>query len=83
MIRLKNIVLENNIISADYYPERSKVGGKISVDAFTGEVVHFEPSPNDSETPSYHAVNRLNEIIRLKERGEIEDIPSETCILWY
>ena len=83
MIRLKNIKLENNIISADFYPEMETGGGIISVDARTGEVVNFEPAPRDFDSPSPHAVNRLMEIVRLQEEGKIKVIPNESIVLWY
>ncbi len=79
MITLKNIERKNGIISSDYYPEAETVGGFISVDMKSGEIVEIKPGNAPWSVPAvrYHGRKRLLELSKQK------DIPKESIVMWY
>ena len=79
MIALKNIERKNGIISADYYPEAETVGGFISVDMKSGEIVDVKSGNAPWSVPAvcYHGRKRLLELSKKKE------LPKESTVMWY
>lgn len=64
MLKLKNIKMNNGIISAEYDPENSGVLGSVSVDIKSGEIVDSKLSEYDKDFPVYlgHAVACLEKL---------------------
>jgi hypothetical protein len=79
MLKLKNIKLNNGIISAEYEPENTGEVGKIAVDVVSGEVVEQHLAETDNTFPMYF--NKALEWLQ-KVRTSSE-IPKEKTIMWY
>ena len=79
MLKLKNISKNNNIISADYYPENSSEIGKICIDINSGEIMEKQLTTYDEIFPLYfdHAVSYLKNISKL------DNYPKEKLVMWY
>lgn len=79
MLKLKNIKLNNNILSAEYHPENSDDFGKVSINTENMEVVEQRPSKHDESFPIYlnHAVDAL------KKLSKTTEIPKEKLIMWH
>lgn len=79
MLKLKNIKLNNNILSAEYHPENSDDFGSVSINTENMEVVEQRPSKYDESFPIYlnHAVDAL------KKLSKTTEIPKEKLIMWH
>lgn len=80
MLILRNITSNDNIISADYFPEGKEGNGFLSIDKQSKEVIEKKLSSFETDDkPNYFAMARqyLRQII-----NEI-DIPIEKTIMWY
>ena len=79
MLKLKNIQIKNNIITAVYDPEDSGLLGSISIDVKSGDVIESKASEYDSNFPIYlyHATNGLKDVMNRTE------LPKEKTIMWH
>lgn len=79
MLKLKNIRIDEGVISAEYDPENSGSLGNISINVESGEVVESKNSQLDTPLPMYlyHATQALKELINEKE------LPKEKLVMWY
>lgn len=79
MLRLRNIVKNDNQISANYYPEDSEVKGFVSIDTESGEILDSDITSYDEPFNAYlsHAAQALNKMIAL------DSLPSEKLVMWY
>ncbi len=79
MLKLKNIKLNNNILSSKFYPENSEDFGTVSINIETMEVIEKTPSKYDETFPIYlnHAIEGLKKIIGTTE------LPKEKLVMWY
>jgi len=79
MIKLKNIVRNDNISYCDIYPEDSSKAGKLKIDNLSGEVLDYE-LPEGYE----HCINHVNHarycLVNLaKQNSEVKN----TISVWY
>ena len=79
MLNLKNIKIDNGIISANYIPEDSEEVGFVSIDIKNGKVIDSVYTEYDGTLHAYfsHAVFALKKLIKEKE------IPKERLVMWY
>lgn len=78
MLRLKNIVLAGDLISADMYYEDHDYGDRIVVDWKKREIVELENKEfYEFTTAPGHAWRALLEV------AESGSIPKERLIMWY
>ena len=79
MLRLRNIKMNNGVISASYDPEDSGQIGAIIMEVSTAEIIESNLSEYDKDFPSYyrHAVSALIRLVNEK------DIPDEKIVMWY
>lgn len=79
MLKLRNINLNNNILSANYHPEDSDDFGIVAIDVKTRTVVNRVLSSQDGIFPLYfeHALTALN---KLAEKSEL---PKEKLVMWH
>lgn len=79
MLKLKNIKMNNGIITAEYEPENSGNFGSIAIDIKTGEILKAKISEMDIPLPIYlnHAAYTLKEIMNEKT------LPKEKLVMWY
>ena len=79
MLKLKNIKMNNGIITAEYEPENSGNFGSIAIDIKTGEILKAKTSEMDIPLPIYlnHATDTLKEIMNEKT------LPKEKLVMWY
>lgn len=64
MICLKNIRIENNIASAEFFPEKSETGGEIVVDLLTEEVIKLQTIQGYGDSYHGHAKWKLIDMAR-------------------
>ena len=79
MIKLRNIVIKNNIANSEIIPEDSKVSGNIEIDLSQNKIINFV-LPHNYEWCKKHleyAKDYLMELYKLKEC-----IPKEKTIMW-
>ena len=76
-MRLKNIVLNGNLLSTEYFPEDDKAGGSIVIDVNTKAVVEKKLSKRDEVIAIYyrHALTALIEMVG-------KEIPKEKLVMW-
>ena len=79
MLKLRNINLNNNILSANYHPEDSEDFGSVAIDVKTRTVVNRVLSNQDEIFPLYfeHALIALNRLI------EKSELPKEKLVMWH
>lgn len=79
MLKLKNIKINNGIISAEYDPENSGALGYVSVDIKNGRIVESNVSEYDKDFPVYlgHAVACLEKLALQNS------VPEEKTVMWY
>lgn len=79
MLKLKNIKINNGIISAEYDPENSGALGYVSVDIKSGRIVESNVSEYDKDFPVYlgHAVACLEKLALQNS------VPKEKMVMWY
>lgn len=79
MLKLKNIKMNNGLISAEYDPENSGEFGSVSVDIEREEVNQYFLSKLDGDFPIYmnHAIDALLKMKDLKE------LPKEKLVMWH
>ena len=66
MVALRNIQQDGNRIKCDYLPDGIDAGGRIEVDATTGNIVHVDRAQYESSNPTMYislAQRRLKELI--------------------
>lgn len=66
MVALRNIKREGDRISCDYLPDGIDAGGRIEVNAATGDIVHVDRAQYESSNPTMYiglARRRLRELI--------------------
>lgn len=79
MLKLKNIKMNNGIISAEYDPENSGVLGSVSVDIKSGRIVESNVSEYDKNFPIY-----LNHAVSYLEKLALQNsVPKEKMVMWY
>lgn len=79
MLKLKNIKMNNGIISAEYDPENSGALGYVSVDIKSGRIVESNVSEYDKNFPIY-----LNHAASCLEKLALQDsVPKEKMVMWY
>ena len=78
MLQLKNIVMTNGIIYADYIPESSGDMGTIAFDVKSKKVVEKRLSQMDNIFPLYF--NKAQEWIR---NVNLDSLPKERILMWY
>ena len=78
MIQLKNVKKENDIISADYYPENSDKCSKVSLNIINGEFIG-KLVGNDLETKSHLGHAKFALMDMRDNKRKIEDCK----IMWY
>ena len=67
MVALRNIKREGDRISCDYLPDGIDAGGRIEVNASTGDIVHVDRAQYESSNPTMYislAQRRLKELIQ-------------------
>ncbi len=79
MLKLKNIKLNNNTLSAEYHPENSDDFGIVSIDTRTKEVTKQVLAKHDETFPIYlnHAVDVMKKLCGMTE------IPHEKLVMWH
>lgn len=80
MVKLKNIVIENNIAKSEIIPEDCKTNGYIEVDLSENKILNFV-LPDGYEHCRNHIAHAKNYLIELF--GSKADIPEEKIIMWY
>lgn len=82
MLKLINIVKNENTIEADYIPEQSAQKGHVILNVSTyegdGDII-------DSYGSMYvgMAISGLRRILRELKNKKINDIPKERLVMWY
>lgn len=77
MLRLKNIVIKNNIASADYFPECGSVHGHIELDTKSEAILSIRTANGFGQSYIAHA------IFALIEMSNNNDQRSERQVMWY
>lgn len=79
MVRLKNIRLQGDIISADYEPEGSGELGWICLNVSSGELIDCKKTSYDEGIANHlhHA------IIALETLAKKDTLPEEKLVMWY
>lgn len=82
MVILRNIVLGDNRITADYFPEGGELSGKVSVSTDTAEA---SCTLADGYEKIYHtmAISGLKKILERRESDPDFRIPNEWTVMWY
>ena len=80
MIKLKNIVIENEVVSCNIFPEDSEIPGTIKVDAHKGEIISF-CLPDNYTWCKNHLEHAKEYLIKIHKLGK--DAPKEKNIMWY
>ena len=66
MVALRNIKREGDRIKCEYLPDGVDAGGRIEVNAETGDIVHLEQAQYESSNPAMYislAQRRLKELV--------------------
>lgn len=79
MIKLKNIVIENNIAKSDIIPEDCKTTGKIEVNMSDDKITNFI-LPTGYEWCKKHLEYAKNYLIEISKSKK--DIPKEKIVMW-
>ena len=77
MVRLKNIVINDGIASADFFPEDSDVGGHLVVDLGSRDIVALDNASGFGLTYSNHAALQLIRMARTNDHR------TECVSIWY
>lgn len=79
MLILKNIEKNNDIIRAEYDPEKSGCIGSIAIDINSRNVIESKITSYDENIPIYlnHAIAALEKMISL------DVVPEEKVVMWY
>lgn len=78
MIRLLNIVRDDECITCDFVPEDAETAGEMSVDLKTGEVQYTVPEGYE------WCKSHVSRAIRtLQELACEEKVPQKKTIMWY
>ena len=79
MVRLKNIVINDDFLECDIFPEDSENSGHLKVERETGDIVSYNLPKNYEECINhvYHAKYALEDLSHKKE------VPSEKVVMWY
>lgn len=80
MLKLVNIVKNDNIIEADYIPENSDQKARVTLNVSTGEY-KVESLKDYGSMYSRMAVNGLQRTA--KELKENKRLPKERTVMWY
>lgn len=82
MLKLINIVKNDNVIEADYIPEHSEKKAHVTLNVSTNDY----SAENIDEYGSMYsrmAVNGLRRMIEELQKGKIKEVPKEKIIMWY
>lgn len=82
MLKLVNIVKNNNFIEADYIPESSNKKAHAKLNLITDEI-SAEIIEEYGSMYSRMAVNGLKRILDEINVGKIGEIPKERIVMWY
>lgn len=80
MIKLKNIVNEDGILSCQVFPEDSELAGNIKVDLNNKQIISFN-LPSGYEWCKNHLQHAKDYLLKLYISGE--NIPKEKTLMWY
>lgn len=80
MIKLKNIEINNHVLSCNIIPEDSELSGNITVDAMSKNIIDFK-LPKEYEWCKNHLQHAKEYLLDLYFSGE--NIPQEKTIMWY
>lgn len=79
MVKVKNVLLEGEILSFEYYPEGESDGGYFKTDLTTETIIEWRKAHKHSSIKYLtHALHRIEQYIK---NGEI--IPIEFIVAWY
>lgn len=77
MVKLKNIVKKDNIISCDYFPENGVESGHLEIDFTNRKTILVTDAVVGDNFYVQHARNALLELAKKTE------VPKERNIVWY
>lgn len=80
MIKLKNIVIEENVVKCDIFPEDSKKAGKIEFDLTNKKIINFI-LPTGYEWCKKHIQHAIDYLIEARKAKE--KMPNEKLIMWH
>ena len=80
MIKLKNIVNENGVLSCQLFPEDNQKAGNIKVDVCNNQVISFN-LPIGYEWCKNHIQHAKDSLLKLYISGE--SIPKKKTLMWY
>lgn len=78
MVKLKNIVKNNNMIQCDIYPEDSKEKGFITVNVITGELESYV-LPKEYEWCMNHLQHAKRALLDMVKADKMQD---EKVVMW-
>ena len=79
MIKLKNIEIENGVLTCQIFPEDSEFAGNIKIDAVSNEIISFN-LPLGYEWCKNHLEHARTYLIELYKSKNA--IPQEKIIMW-
>ena len=79
MVKLKNIVIDENTAKCDIYPEDSKEKGTVEVNLKTADLISYT-LPAGYEYCKNHITHAKHYLL---EVSESKDIPQSKIIAWY
>lgn len=79
MIKLRNIVKNNDSIACDAYVEDCETSVRLSMDIGTGELNSFS-LPNEYSWCASHIAHAKKYLYSLIN---VSNVPKEHCIMWY
>ena len=82
MLKLINIVQNNNFMEADYIPENSTVKAHVTLNSITKEG-HADLVEDYGSMYGRMAINGLKRTLDELNKGKISEIPKERLVMWY
>lgn len=82
MLKLINITKNENIIEADYIPEKSDKKAHVSLDIATDES-NCDIIDEYGSMYARMALNGLRRTVKELNKGKINNIPEERIVMWY
>ncbi len=79
MVKLKNIVISEEIGKCDFYPENSKEPGRLVINLNTGDIL-LKRLPNEYGWCDSHAAHARTALMEIVKEGSI---PDERLVMWY
>lgn len=80
MIKIKNIKINDTLITCDIFPEDSVKNGLLKIDRVKNEIINYS-LPKDYEWCKSHLNHARNYLIDLANNSS--NIPDEKLIMWY